>query len=326
MATIFTVNYDGDYGDKYELKLEAYEDSISTTANTSKVTAYLYLRRTDSSSSGAYNNDGTPWTITIDGTQYSGNSTWDTRNSTGFKLIGSASKTITHNSDGSKSISMSGTHVGNSASGSSKMGNASGTGTFKLTDIPRYANFTVQQIDSKGLNWIKVKWATDKEINSTQYSLNGGPWTNLDNWSNTGSTFTISNLEPNTSYSIRIRVNVNGLDTISNELTTSTYDIGKISSISNFEHGGSTSISITNPSGSTLNLVMKIGSTQIFSRSVNKDTRTITFSDAELDTIYKLYGRNSSLTATFTLTTENTYTNSKTCTITFKRKSENCTR
>lgn len=137
MATIFTVNYSGGYGSKYEFKAEASESNVSNVDNNSKVTVNTYVRRKDSSSNGAYNNDGTPWSITIDGSKYSGTSKWDTRNTTAWQRIGSASKVITHNSDGKKTISISATHTGNSASGASKMGNASGSGTFELTTIPR---------------------------------------------------------------------------------------------------------------------------------------------------------------------------------------------
>lgn len=61
---------------------------------------------------------------------------------------------------------------------------------------------------------------------------------------------------------------------------------------------------------------MKIGSTQILTKTVSSGTNTIVFSDTELDSIYKLYSSSKTLTATFILTTASTYTNSKTCTIT----------
>jgi len=63
---------------------------------------------------------------------------------------------------------------------------------------------------------------------------------------------------------------------------------------------------------------MKIGNTQILSRTVKVGSNTITFSDTELDNIYKKYGTGSSLTATFVVSGSG-YTNSKTCTITLKR-------
>lgn len=63
---------------------------------------------------------------------------------------------------------------------------------------------------------------------------------------------------------------------------------------------------------------MKIGNTQILSRTVLAGNNTIAFSDTELDNIYKKYGNGSSLTATF-IVSGSGYTNSKTCSITLKR-------
>lgn len=91
-----------------------------------------------------------------------------------------------------------------------------------------------------------------------------------------------------------------------------------ITSLSNFEHGSNASVTIDNPSGSNLTLAMKIGSTQILSKSVSTGANTISFTDAQLDTIYKLYGSSISLTATFIVTTAAGHSNSKTCTITLK--------
>lgn len=293
-------------------KIEWSSVSNGSSANTSTVTASLYVRRTDS-----YTTKGT-WSgeMEIAGTIQSFSHS-STSISSDWVLMKSFSATVSHNDNGTGSCWISG--YCNAPTGTALEGViVNGGQTVTLDTIARYAKFTVQQIDSKGLNWVKVKWATDKTIESTQYSLNGGAWTNLDSWTNTGSTFSIKNLNPNTSYTVKIKVSVNGLDTISNTLTVSTYDIGKISSVSNFEHGSSTNISITNPSGATLNLVMKIGNTQIFSRAVTTNTTSISFGDTELDNIYKLYGSSSSLTATFILTTASTYTNSKTCTITLK--------
>lgn len=91
-----------------------------------------------------------------------------------------------------------------------------------------------------------------------------------------------------------------------------------ITRLSNFEHGSNASVTIDNPSGSALTLVMKIGSTQILSKSVSTGANIISFTDTQLDAIYKLYGSNSSLTATFIVTTPAGLSSSKTCTITLK--------
>lgn len=137
MTTLFTVNYSGGYGYLYEFMAQATEETYSIVDNTSRVTVYTYLRRNKLSSNGAFNLNGTAWKITIDGEEFSGTEKWDTRNTTDWQIIGSATKVVTHNSDGSKEITISASHTGNSASGSSKMGNASGSSNFILTKIPR---------------------------------------------------------------------------------------------------------------------------------------------------------------------------------------------
>lgn len=206
MATIFTVNYSGGYGSKYEFKADASESNVSSSGNSSKVTVNIYVRRTDVSSNGAYNNDGTPWGITIDGENFSGSSAWSTKNTSDWQHIGSASKVITHDSNGSKTISISASHTGNSASGSSKMGNASGSGTFKLTDIPRYAT-SVQSLKSKTSSSITMNWASDSTIDYIWYSKdNGSNWTGINVTDGKSGSYTISNLSANTTYKIKTRV------------------------------------------------------------------------------------------------------------------------
>ncbi|MBR6688805.1 MAG: hypothetical protein IKL68_02180 [Clostridia bacterium] len=320
MATIFTSEYSGDYGYLYEFKVDATESNVSSSANTSKVTAKAYVRRTNSSANGAYNLNGTAWSITIDGTTTSGTSTWDTRNTDEWQLLGTASKTITHDDDGSKTITIKGSHTGNSASGASKMGNASGSGTFELTEIPRYATAS-QSLNSKTVDTIKMNWSSDSTIDYIWYSKdNGSTWTGINVSDGKSGTYSITGLSPNTTYKIKTRVRRKDsqLKTDSSALSVTTYDIARISTLSNFEHGDNQVVGITNPASiSSLSLVMKIGDTQILSRTVKAGNNTITFSDTELDNIYKKYSSSSSLTATFILSGSG-YTNSKTCTITLK--------
>lgn len=63
---------------------------------------------------------------------------------------------------------------------------------------------------------------------------------------------------------------------------------------------------------------MKIGNVEIFNKVVSTGSNTISFTDTQLDAIYKLYQNNNSLTVTFILTTDNKYTDTKTCTINLK--------
>ena len=170
---LFTVNYSGDYGKYYEFKAEAYEqkadDYISTNQTT--VVVDIYLRRTNISSNGAYNLNGTAWSITIDGTTTNGTKAWDTRNSSDWKWLGSASKLITHNSDGSKEITISASHTGNSASGSSKMGNASSSNSFTLTKIPRASSILANDANIESATTINISRADNSFTHTITYSF-----------------------------------------------------------------------------------------------------------------------------------------------------------
>ena len=86
-------------------RLSWSESDKNEANNTSKVTVKLYVRRTNTgySTSGS----GTAY-IWIDGTKYSGSITNSTTITSTEKCILTKSKTITHNSDGSKSISIAG--------------------------------------------------------------------------------------------------------------------------------------------------------------------------------------------------------------------------
>lgn len=326
MATIFTVNYSGGYGSKYEFKADASESNVSSSGNSSKVTVNTYVRRTDVSSNGAYNNDGTPWGITIDGEKFSGSSAWSTKNTSDWQHVGSASKVITHDSNGSKTISISASHTGNSASSSSKMGDASGSGTFKLTDIPRYTQIHAS-VSNVGLNSIGIKWTTDDNISVIQYRLNNGGWADVETGMNADNgQFTISGLEPNTSYSIDLdaKRRDSGLWSFAAgkgaSFSCTTKDIARISSYNSTTNlGDSYTVKYTNPSGSKVQVGIYntdgLGAYALY-RTITGSSYTFNFTDAELDSMYKAMGKTNSLSAYLYINTEdNTYRERKAITI-----------
>lgn len=311
MAIIFTENYSGEYGYLYELKLEATESDVSASNNTSKVTTNEYLRRINVSANGAYNLNGTPWSIGIDGTTYSDNSTWDTRNTSAWQLIGTATKTITHDADGSKTITISGTHTGNSASGSSKMGNASGSGTFKLTDIPRdFSSPPKLEIVSKSLTSVTIKWTTSENADRSQYKVDNGSWVDVEtNINKKTGTMTINGLIPNTNYTIYgdFRRKDSGVwSQTKPSILVTTYDIARLTSYPNFNLGDSVTVRYTNPSSATIQVGLYIDeNTELASyRNCSGSSYTFNFTDEELDRIYKAMNGNT-LTARFYINTSN---------------------
>lgn len=174
-------------------------------------------------------------------------------------------------------------------------------------------------LKSRTLNSLIFSYSLEKAADNVYYKLStSSSYTKIASNSKSGS-FTVSNLDPNSSYTINFRArNTSGSTNkdANKNVSGTTYDIGKISTLNDFIHGNNASMSITNPSGSGLSLNMKIGSTSILTKTVNTGNNTITFTDEQLDSIYKQYGNGNSVKATFILTTAGKYTNSESCNIT----------
>ena len=195
-----------------------------------------------------------------------------------------------------------------------------------------YANFSTQpNLKARTINTLDINYVPDRTLNAAQYRIkkstdaNYGSWTNMPTfisgaW-NTGGTFRLTGLSANTTYKIQMQIQAvqSGPWRLSNELTATTYDYGKITAAANFNHGSNGTYTVTNPASATLSLNFKVGSTSIKTVTPTVGNGTISFTDSELDTIYRLYGNGSSLTGTYTLTTTQnsiSYTNTRTCTIT----------
>lgn len=110
------------------------ESDVSIVNNTSKVTAKLYYYGNGVSYSGYQKK----WTITIDGTTYSGTNTFTT--STSAQLLGTVSKTVTHNDNGAKTVSVS-------ASFETKVsiGTLTTSKSLPLTTIPRVSDLSINK-------------------------------------------------------------------------------------------------------------------------------------------------------------------------------------
>ena len=165
------------------------------------------------------------------------------------------------------------------------------------------AKITTHKISNIGLDKISISCSTDIDVDLVQYRINGGSWKTASSLK-----YTISNLNPNTKYTIetRVRSKNGGVYTTSSKLSATTLDIAKISDLSDFNHGDNININITNPANiSSLNLKLKVEQSEIFNRdNIKGGENSIEFSDSELDSIYKLYGTSSMVTADFELVGE----------------------
>lgn len=113
---------------RYENKIEWSSTKLNSTQ--SSVTATLYTRCTSVWDGGAYNGTGdAKASITINGSTKSSSSiAISFKNTSAWKAWISNTVTVTHNSDGNKSITISGTYDTNGPSGL-KTGSISGTAT-----------------------------------------------------------------------------------------------------------------------------------------------------------------------------------------------------
>ena len=287
---------------------------VSTNAD--KNTAVVKYVVTCTTSGSSFNNNSQTGTFYIDGTKYTAS----------YKLP-SETKTTVFNKQVTVS-NASGRKITASYSFPTTPNYGTQTGSDSVTiptliETPTIDSLTLK---SRTLNSLTFSYTLDKTADTIYYKLStASSYTKSATNKKTG-TFTVSNLEPNTKYTINFKArNTSGSTNkdADKNISGTTYDIGKISTLNNFSHGDNISVTTTNPSGSALSLNIKIGNTSVLTKTVNTGSNTITLSDSNLDTIYKLYGTSNTLTATFTLTTANKYTNSKTCTITLKGNQKN---
>ena len=178
----------------YTTTLTVTQTSQSTQNNQSTLTYSLTL--TKNSGTGLWNNNSCPWSITIDGsTVASGSFTYDFRSYSSLTLKGSTTTTVTHNSDGTKTVA---------CSASVNMDNEpyvyvmKPSGDLALTTIPRASDVSVSNysiantsgsisatITSKASFYHRWRW----RMNSGSWSS----WTNKGLIASTSSTVTVAN-------------------------------------------------------------------------------------------------------------------------------------
>ena len=204
-----------------------------------------------------------PWSMTINGTEYSGSDNFDIRNTPANADYVYVTKivTINHNANGTKTfnasavIDLSGTSAG--------IGTVSGSIT--LETIPRYAT-SIQSLSAKTETSITMNWSSDSTIDKIWYSIDGGTnWTAKSISEGTSGSYTISGLTANTAYSIKTRVRRKDsqLTTDSSALSVTTYNYPYASSMPNFTIGDKFTIGFYNPLGREFTFYIIANGTQI---------------------------------------------------------------
>lgn len=179
------------------------ETDVNVANNTSVVTAYVYVQKVGSYNVQSANNNHY---LYIDGTGFNANNYVDMNPETTPRLLVSGSKTITHNADGSKSITISASGDICKISGATySPQSGSGSATVSLTTIPRRAtlsgnadltigNNKAYSLTNNGALYVRMEY----------WILGNGGWYRVKNQNNgtgTSGTFTMSADDNNAMYS-----------------------------------------------------------------------------------------------------------------------------
>lgn len=313
MATWTSASYDGRY-----LQL-----SISESVNVVNNTSALHWELISAGGSSSYYTVDTT-TVTINGSVvYSkGRTYWDDRVFPAAKGSVSGDITVSHNSDGRKTIDV-GFSTRVYVYGPQEYG-----GSMTLTGIDRTAptvSCSISNVTAKGF---KVSASASATSDIWQYCLNGSGYTQFSTTAGTSASVTFSSLQPNTSYSITVRArkrsnHVYGTSGISktktlggalaNSCSDFSADAGTVSfSLNTTVYNASYSNYITIQNGSVQYL-------QLSARTWSTGTanRTITLNATERATLLAKMAGLKSFTATIQLITKSGTTqigNASTCT------------
>ena len=143
--------------------------------------------------------------------------------------------------------------------------NVSGSGSWELPTIPRYATIT-QSLNSKTETTAVIKWTSDSVCDALWYSTNNGSsWTSLSISATTNGSFTISGLSADTTYQVKTRVRRQDsqLTTDSTALSVKTYNYPYAKTMPNFTIGNAVTLAFENPLGRSFTFYVIANGTQI---------------------------------------------------------------
>lgn len=185
---------------------------------------------------------------------------------------------IYHNNDGTKSFSasMSGAIYSFSY-------NVSGSGSWTLDTIPRYADITQFDVSAVDETQVQFTWGASASCDDIKYSVNDGTWKN-----GVYPTTTISGLKANTKYNIKIKVKRTDsqLWTETSNKSVTTYDYPKITSTPDFIIGDTNTIRFYNPLGRTCRVYIVNPMGMEFGGSPNTDQKISGYTNNEWTTFF----------------------------------------
>lgn len=242
MAETKTVIF-GQTGTRPYGELIVTETGTSTANNTSTVSIKLILHRPYNISSSATKTAF----CSIDGQNHE----WSgSVGGSGDKTLIDTSQTVTHNSDGNKSISISASITLDITWSGSKIGTISGSDTMTLTKIPRQTTITTFTVSKRDETSFTFNWKTADTIDYVWYSTNNGSsWTGYDVTDGTSGSFNVTGLSANTSYNCKLRVRRKDsqLTTDSSMVAQTTYNYPYCTDSPSFAIGDIVTLKFYNP-------------------------------------------------------------------------------
>ena len=222
--------------------LTVTETATSATANTSTLSIKLVLKRPSAIQSSATKTAS----CTINGTKYN----WSgTIGGSGDKTLIEKTQTVTHDSDGTKTIPIAASIALNITWGGVSLGTITNSGTMTLTTIQRYAT-VVQSLSSRTETTAVIGWSSNAVIDYIWYSKNNGStWNGINVADGTNGIYTIEGLTANTTYNIKTRVRRKDsqLTTDSSALSVTTYNFPYANAMPDFMVGDKLTIGLYNP-------------------------------------------------------------------------------
>lgn len=178
------------------------------------------------------------WSVTVNGNSYSGTNTIGIGNNK-TKTLASGTTKIPHNSDGTKTFSVSFSQQFD-ITFNSYVGTVSGSASFTLDSIPRYANFNgTPALSDITQTSVKISWSANATCSKVEYLLNGASKSTNSSLNASSGNYTYTGLAPNTSYTLAVKItrSDSGLVTTSSNVTSTTNPIATITSSVSFTIG-----------------------------------------------------------------------------------------
>lgn len=268
------------YGDVY-VALYAKYNSQNTAKNTSNVSIQGRII-----TYGGYwwSNSGTTYNLQMSPNHNSGTISCNGQYNVGETTLGTLTKDVSHNADGTLTLSAEATFTAQPWGWS-----ATAWSELTLPKIPRYATCN-QSLRARRINSLDISWSSDSTIDYVWYDINGqNTWTAVGSVNASSGYYTIPNLEPNSTYWIRTRVRRKDsqLTTDSTEYSYTTHSAGTITSAPNFNDEENPTITYSNPFGENVDsleaMIEKDNVRLIQGRAISKTGNSYTFNFTEAE-------------------------------------------